>query len=124
MCMAAYIASDRALPLVPWNPDAPAMYIEPASDTITARLRRHVLTRRHIYFTGAHQRCACNFACESDEEGSVEEKAAWKSLSALATYLADVTTDGDVQFFACWMGDEGKPPTARSAVTVDYFCRR
>ena len=32
MCLAVYLASDSPVRPIPWNPDAPALYVEPVAE--------------------------------------------------------------------------------------------
>ena len=51
MCLTVYLASDITLPLIPWQREAPGLFI---SDRVvdTRNVKRH-LTKPHIYVVGS-----------------------------------------------------------------------
>jgi hypothetical protein len=115
VCLIAYLGSDRELPLVGRAPEGP-LHVARASDGDERQLRRHVVTRPLVYVVGARG-CACDFQVEADGDSD-------RSLTSLADYLITATRDGPLDFYACWIGDQSKPPTARATVTTEYFRRR
>jgi hypothetical protein len=121
VCWVLYLAADRPLPLVAFDPAAPAF-------NVTELTGREVAVRAQFrkpfaYSAGAHTSCGCGFDRMQANPGHPEELAATeRSLSALRDYLARaVEAAGPLELFACWDGDQAAPPERRLALTPDDF---
>ena len=107
MCLNVFIASDRKLPTIAWNPLDPAIYVRPV-DELDADLRE-VFTKRHVYFVGSHEGCGDGFRfgvepveTKQDEE---RERKGRRSVGELARYLEQAALKGPVEIYARWSLD-------------------
>ena len=48
MCLALYIAANKPLPIVPWDPEKPAFHVIPLSENVQDV--RKLLPYPHIYY--------------------------------------------------------------------------
>ena len=80
MCLALYIAANKPLPIVPWDPEKPAFHVIPLSENVQDV--RKLLPYPHIYYVGSHQGCSCAFNYEHE----------FKSALALRDYLRKALT--------------------------------
>ena len=72
MCFVLYIAADRPLPLIPWEPNADCVHTDNVPDSDTA-IYSH-FTRRHVYFVGSDTHCGCGYRNASYQNGSWPEE--------------------------------------------------
>lgn len=120
MCMVVYVASDRLLPIIPWDDEAPAFHVV----ELTGRDEpvRRQFTKRRVYYVGSHTMCGCEFRYGRppllDE---AEEKAGRESVRRLGVYLARAVRVGPIELFSCWEGDQGAEPVGRRLVTPAHF---
>ena len=113
MCLGIYIATDRTLAEVPWDPSAPAFNLGPLSDQELPVRAQFSLP--HLYYTGAHTQCACGFS-RTEEPDDTARRA---SLRALVVCLKPVVQDGTVELFVCWDGDYAAAPQQRLQLPLD-----
>ncbi|MBI5362461.1 MAG: hypothetical protein HZA53_04725 [Planctomycetes bacterium] len=113
-----YIASDVPLPLLPWDPGAPAFHVEELD--AASQVVRERFTLPSAYYAGSHEGCGCGFQL-GEYPDFVDEDAPAKreSLRQLADYVdAQHALGRQLQFFMCWAGDEECPPDSRRVVTT------
>jgi len=113
MCLGIYIATDRTIAEVPWDPSAPAFNLGPLSDR--EQPVRAQFSLPHLYYAGAHTQCACGFS-PKEEADDVARRA---SLRALVAYLKPVAQNGRVELFVCWDGDYAAAPQRRLQLPLD-----
>ena len=123
MCMALFAAAAEPVDLISWTEQAPAFNvkaIEPRESTVARQF-----TKPHIYYVGAHTRCACGFVYGQPfppPDNKSDEAAARVSVAALQQWLHDCVDDlGEVELYACWEGDWAAEPVQRLHVTPEYF---
>ena len=107
MCLSVFLASDRKLPTIPWNPLEPAFYVRQA-DELDADVGA-VFSKRHLYFAGSHEGCGdgFRFGVEPVENPADEERErrGRRSVEELAAYLEQAARRGPVEIFARWSLD-------------------
>ena len=114
MCLAVYLASDRALPEVAWNAKSPAFYLEPVSASEGVRKQ---FAHAHVYYAGSHEGCGCGFS--KDGESGEDLVRCQQNYVALARVTGDAISRGaNVQLFTCWEGDQGCEPESVEALDV------
>lgn len=123
MCVNVFIASDRKLPTVPWNPLEPSLYVRPV-DELDQDLR-DVFSKRHVYFVGSHEGCGDGFSfgvepVESPEDEERERKAR-DSVRRLAAYLESVAEKGPVELFAQWSSGPASRNGAAEVLDLTAF---
>jgi hypothetical protein len=114
MCLAVYVASSEALPLIAWNRHAPAFYVEEikARDRVVCRQ----FTVAHVYYVGSHEGCGCGFFTEG--EVGEELDRVQENYRRLAEYLREAQRHGaDLELFTCWEGDQTRAPGYRETLT-------
>src|SRR5215471_13339596 len=118
MCLAVYIASDHALPIMACDPAWPALRVEEAVFYPDNPVRQHV-SKPFIYSAGPNDGgCGCAFlfgvsSIENDEGETVEvESPDGVALRrGLAIFLsAALQHQAEVEVFTCCSGDEPFPP--------------
>lgn len=113
MCIMAYIASDKMLPEIKWNEDIPDFNIEELklTDSYFNDLRK-TLTKKRLYYVGAHEGCGCGFSFGRypplDEDDVEQDRKGKASVNKLFQYIDDNLVPGEsIELFTCWAGDEG-----------------
>lgn len=99
MCLALYLGSSKALPIVPWDPNKPAFHVIELATKAPAV--RRLLRYEHVYYVGSYEGCSCafNYAHEL------------KSVTELRDYLRHALSLVDeLEGFAC------RPGTARPSI--------
>ncbi len=121
MCWVLYVAADVPLPEIPWNQDRPAFNATriPRPESPVARQ----FSKPHLHRIGAHTGCSCGFDRTQVNERHPHELAdTEQSLRDLRAYLDQVVAAaGPVELFACWDGDQEKPPEHRFSLTPRDF---
>ena len=113
MCLALYIATDQALPLVPWDAERPALHLQEAVFHPRNPLT-DFLSKPLIYSVGSHQGCGCGFADDALEGDQARQ--------ALVDHLAAALRENaEVEVYVCWSGEEGQPPKLRRHARPDDF---
>lgn len=124
MCYAVYLASDRPLPLIPWDANARGFNVE-VPDTVEAAVRR-TLDGRYIALAGTHTCCACGFNVDpGNADGDVEraKHETRTAVAALRAYLEMLLEDRQsVEVFVTWYGEESRPVVDAGDVTVAWLC--
>jgi hypothetical protein len=117
--MVAYIASRSPLPLIPWQPSAPAFNVTELTGHEQPVLRHFSLP--HVRLAGSHTSCGCGFNegrehAEVHDDPVAEQAAALESSARLARYLRE---HGVEQIYSCWSGDESKPKEFERRIKLD-----
>ena len=68
MCFVLYIASNKPLPIIPWDPDADCVHTEDLPEAAVA-FRSH-FTGRHVYYVGSDTNCGCGYRHATYNNGS------------------------------------------------------
>jgi hypothetical protein len=115
--MAVYIASDRELPLVPWNDGAPSFHVDDIDES-DATVRTQI-TEPHVCYAGSHEGCGCGFQLGEYPDFEDDERELKRaSLDQLAEYLERAIASGArIRLFACWEGDQAMPIEHRRVLT-------
>ncbi|MFT3685275.1 MAG: hypothetical protein QM783_10180 [Phycisphaerales bacterium] len=108
MCRVVYIASDRPLPLVPFE-QGTVFYIRAVTDLADR------VSLPHVQMAGAHSGCECGFerlAAETSDPTSGATKATLASREALVAYLtAQLEAGFQIELLTGWDEEEsGMPP--------------
>ena len=117
MCMMVYIASDRPLPVIPWDEDRPAFHAKEVAEHEPARRQ---FSKPYVYYVGAHEGCGCGFQYGQDPSVEDEKDVALAKTSRreLVKYLRRaLATVAMVELYACWDGDQAANPVGRSVVS-------
>ncbi|WP_367874562.1 hypothetical protein [Luteolibacter sp. Populi] len=118
MCYILYMASDKILPLIPYDPEQRAFCVqEPGSYGGDIRTQ---FTKAHVYELGSDQGCGCGFPGEHDWMNEDPEKlaATRDNQERLSRYLAACLEDEDsLELYGCWNGDESLPPVRHREIT-------
>lgn len=106
MCLSLYIASDHALPTIPWDEvQRTPFHVQEAVFFPRNPLVRH-FSKPLIYQAGSYGGCGCGFE-DPAESGQASRRE-------LADYLsAALEQQSSVEVFVCWSGSEHLPPTNR-----------
>jgi hypothetical protein len=109
MCLEIFIASNKPLPLIPWNDEAPTFHVIDLFDDAEA-VRNH-FNEPFVYYAGAFEGCGCAFNYDAEVAEPDELKASEQSLNSLVVYLENSLSNGaTIKLFSCWAGDENKSP--------------
>ena len=116
MCRVVYIAADRPLPLIPWNPESPEFHVIELTDR-EAPVKSQ-FSKTFVYYAGSHQGCGCAYDLASMSIGHPEELPdARRSREALVRYLREVLdVAGPLELYTCWDGDWTDPAVQRTTV--------
>jgi hypothetical protein len=124
MCVAVYIASDKPLPLIPFDVGKPAFNVSEIGER-SATVKQQ-FTKPHVYYVGSHTGCGCGFQNHSDMYGTdfgtdpEEIVAGRESRQRLAEYLrAALATQESLELFASWEGDEEYEPASRGVIVPE-----
>ncbi|HEX5217721.1 MAG TPA: hypothetical protein VFV98_19810 [Vicinamibacterales bacterium] len=121
--MVLFAAAGEPLGLIEWTEQAPAFNVKMIGPDEQPVARQ--FTRPHIYYVGAHTRCACGFVYGQPfppPDNEAEEAAGRASVAALQQWLHDrVDGLGEIELYACWHGDWTADPVQRLHVTPEYF---
>jgi hypothetical protein len=121
MCWVLYLAADQALPLLPFDPEAPGFNVTELTER--EAVVRAQFSKPFVYALGAHTSCGCGFDRDQANPGHPDElKATVASLRSLKSYLgAAVDRAGALELFACWEGDQATAPDQRWKYTLSNF---
>src|SRR5512140_3754774 len=101
MCMAIYISSPSRLPLLPWDEERPAFYVEEAESNDPVRVH---FSWPNVYYAGSHEGCGCGFSYNQMPEelqDQADELQRREAVAALRRYVERAIALGPVQLFAC-----------------------
>lgn len=105
MCLALYLASNKPLPVIPWDPKKPTFHVVTLAESLGAV--RKLLPYRHIYYVGSHEGCSCAFNYEHE----------FKSVLELRDYLRKaLAVTEEIEGFSCRPGQE--PLDVKHSVTI------
>jgi hypothetical protein len=108
MCWSVFLASDRPLKLIAWNPKAPAF--SAAAPELRDEPVRAQFERKHMVVLGSHTQCGCGFLDEDD--GSDDPRR--DTIDRLVTYLEQALAESpELEMFVCWEGGERDQPVHR-----------
>ena len=121
MCWVLYIAADHPLPLIPWQPEAPAFNVTPLREVDEAVRAR--FAAGNVAYLGSHTGCGCGFdPGQANPAHPDEARDNATSLAALRAYVearAEASAARRVELYTCWDGDEGMEPHHRLEITAD-----
>lgn len=117
MCIVVYVASRLALPLIPWQQDAPAFNVTSLTECEQAVCRH--LAFPHTRQAGSHTSCGCGFNegreyPEVYDDAAAERADSLESSTRLERYVREHRV---VQIYSCWSGDEGEPQNFERRIT-------
>lgn len=127
MCLNVFLAADRPLPIVDWNPDEPGFHVRSASARETAAIR-HAVRGRYLFYAGSHDGCGCGFLhhwasagghLSAEPHPGPKRESAVRSTASLVDYLRRTAAGGPVELYSCWQGDEAASPLAEIALAPD-----
>jgi len=115
MCLAVYIASDRELPLLPWNDEKWAFWVgELVEDDAAVRGQ---FSLPNVRYVGSDAGCGCGFFKPAHNDQELPE--AERNYSDLAAYLTPlIATSASIELFACWQGDQDAEKQATETITL------
>jgi len=118
MCLVLYIAADRPLPLIAWDPEKPDFHVTEVPDR-EASVRTQ-FSKPFLYYVGSHQHCGCAFDLEAVGVGEPDELIrAQRGREMLATYLRHcLSSVGSLEIYTCWDGDWAEPAAQRIEVDL------
>ena len=122
MCRLLFLASDRPLPEIPWDPLNPSFHVRrPQAGEGTVETH---FSKPHIYYVGSSQMCGCGFAIPDspieDTYDQTEYESAVEDLARFVDYLRNVLTPFDTfELYQAWDG----ALTRRPRRTVDLALR-
>ncbi len=119
MCMVVYIAADKPLPTIAWDPDNRQLNVMQLKGEREENVRSH-FSKPHVYYVGSHLGCGCGFSYGQHPDFEKEEEAgeARTCVADLSAYLKSaIAAAGPVELYACWSGDEGDSVQARREAT-------
>jgi hypothetical protein len=119
MCWALYLASDKELPLVPWDETRPSFNTQALSETEVPV--KEQFSFPNVIYLGSHQGCGCGFMA-ADEDEPEEMASREKTVHALSSYLTTALQHGArLEMYLCWEGDQKAMPAAKKSVTPKDF---
>lgn len=119
MCTVLYIASDRALELIPRDEARPAFHVTQLLEG-EAPIKSH-FSKRFINYVGAAHGCSCaftdwEFMDDYDESGRIELRA---EVEPLVAYVEKaVAASGPVEIYLCQDGEWANLPRLRRHLTT------
>lgn len=129
--MELYLASDAEAPLAAWDEACPGFNVTPLTERESAV--RVQFTKTNVVCVGSHTQCSCGFRSLNLQPGGghlppeyavVEEpEKSAADHAALAAYLRDrLTSEPEIELFACWEGDWAEAAASRSIISPDEVC--
>jgi len=114
MCMMIYIATNKLLPLVPWDEQRPGFNVSELNVAYSNGVERQ-FKRTYIYEVGAYTGCGCGFSYgQYGGANEQEEAASRESVRRLSEYLFEAIKEaGALELYACWDGDQHLAPDRR-----------
>jgi hypothetical protein len=141
MCYAVYLASERKLRTSAWKMGESTFYVREIDTEVDGRvhveeieplLRRHV-SKRYLYYAGAHTGCGCGFFYDFRWDPSGEDRAEQEknraSAQALVAYLdRQLQVCRQIEMVVLWEGSQESPKaitrkqiTPRQLLSPDQF---
>jgi hypothetical protein len=124
MCRLLFLASDRVLPEIPWNPDQPSFHVRRTE--IAEKVVEAHLTKPYLYYVGSSEMCGCGFAAPEapieDEFDQMEHGSAAENLAELVKYLAENLTPFEtLELYQAWDGALSRRPSRTVAVGLSQI---
>jgi hypothetical protein len=119
MCWVLYLASDKPLPVIPWDPGKPGFNVEEIARAESPVSRQ--FSGQYIYIVGSHSLCGCGFdRAQANPDHPNELVETEESLVALHAYLGNaVRIAGQLELYSCWDGDQAAEPDHRWVLTPE-----
>jgi len=106
MCLNIYIASEKELPLIPWNEEQPGLCIDAVTDPKEINRIELALHAKHYYDAGSFMGCACGFSYGKwSEETNDNHELRIKDIRDLKKYLQQHSDGNFLQLFCTWWHD-------------------
>jgi hypothetical protein len=118
MCLAVYIASNKELPLIPWDENNRRLNVSKEDES--NQVKKH-LGKKYLYYVGSHSGCGCGFVYGDYVDDENEEELKRKSFEDLITYLKDNIEDEGFEVYCCWEGDESEKKEFESEIELEKF---
>jgi hypothetical protein len=123
MCLAAYLASDKPLPLIARIQEEPSFYVEEltsAEESVKTQFETP-----YIYYLGSHEGCGCGFFKTGQDWDTLGRAQAQDNYTQLVSYLKKAQSlDSKNQIYACWQGDEDTEPEFRKQVDLQQLIEK
>lgn len=103
MCFVLYIATDKPLPIVPWDENSRGIHTEPLSDHDNG-VAAHFL-RQHVCYIGSDTHCGCGFRNANYQNGSWPEEE-WRPEDDTSHLEAQPNHDRLVEFVRRYLPEE------------------
>ncbi len=131
MCLALYIASEKALPLIEYPNYPQSVFTLPEWPDMAQRFHISTLkenqeiVRKHfsipnVVFAGSYEGCSCGFNYGREYPDYEDDKehlnAARESVGQLVTYIRNNEIK---ELYACWFDDESLSQVAERTVTIE-----
>jgi hypothetical protein len=117
--MMVYLAADVPLRPIPWDERSPGFNTSPLAPD--EKRVRSQFEKSNLVYAGSYEGCGCGFQLgeyPSEQSDPAEMAQRRKSLHDFAAYLREeLPRVGALQVFACWDGDQEKPPEHHRALT-------
>jgi hypothetical protein len=117
MCLAVYLATQAAIPVIEWKKEAPAFYLERVAKGQAVRKQ---FSLPLVYYVGTHEGCSCGFL-KDGEVGDDLERCQENYRSFGLSIRSALAQGSMVQVFSCWEGDQGVRPKSIEWVTAHHI---
>ena len=126
--MHLFVGAAAGLPIIPWNPAAPAFHVVPLLRSAEAVRRK--LRCPHVYYAGGHEGCGCSFNVgrgNAAAHGLPTDRRldlgglmrARRDLDDLGEYLR---SNHVAQLYHCWDGTEPEPIVRSRQCNTEIGC--
>ena len=126
MCMVFYLGSNKQMPLIPYDLEHPAFNSRELDESEMA-VRRH-FTTAYITYVGSDSGCGCEFRYALKEqdgwtpvvgEEEMQDESAQHNQESLFSYIKSHITEGSVELYACWDGDDDEQAESREVIAIE-----
>jgi hypothetical protein len=110
MCLVLYMASDKKLAAIEWDPAAPSFYVKP-NDPDASNAVVH-FTKSNMAYVGSDNGCGCGFRQEHDKMIDDPERITSNTDNQrrLHAYVAArLEHETSVELYSCLGGEESLP---------------
>jgi hypothetical protein len=106
MCTDIYIGSNKVLPLIEWNVDAPEFYVRVLDLEGEGIMVSNILKSKYLYEVGSHIGCACGLSYGDWSKKSVSENHSKRveDVSRLMSYLGQHKISNEIRVFSTSWG--------------------
>jgi hypothetical protein len=115
MCLAVYVASSTALPVLERSATAPGVYLEPEPAESPVRNQFFL---PHVYYVGSHLGCGCGFSRRA-HTGEDRQRADRDHATLASIARSAVAQGSELQLFACWEGMQDSSPSLVASVSLE-----